>query len=162
MSLCITYPKPMPIYYKLWTNFSKISDNDNTMIFYQENTSEDVICKMVDIVWRPQYVNTLRPGQNGRHVADDISNAFSCMIIGLTWLKFHWSLFPRVQLLINQHWFRQWLGTCSVPSHYLNQWWLVYWCICPQWVKHRVYTTSRWKRMLYNSWGASPNGSIYT
>ena len=26
-------------------------------------------------------------------------------------LQFHWSLFPRVQLIISQHWFRQWLGT---------------------------------------------------
>ena len=33
---------------------------------------------------------------------------------------FHWSLFPRVQLAIFQHRFRQWLGTDQVTSHYLK------------------------------------------
>ena len=41
-------------------------------------------------------------------------------------LKFHWSLFLRVQLTIFQHWFRKWLGAAQVTSHYLNQWWLNY------------------------------------
>ena len=41
-------------------------------------------------------------------------------------LKFHWSLFPRVQLTIFQQWFRWWLGAVKATSHYLNQWWLVY------------------------------------
>ena len=36
-------------------------------------------------------------------------------------LKFHGSLFLRVQLTISQHWFRWWLGAWSAPSHYLNQ-----------------------------------------
>ena len=35
------------------------------------------------------------------------------------WLKFHWSLFPMVQLTI----LRQWLVAWSAPSHYLNQCW---------------------------------------
>ena len=26
---------------------------------------------------------------------------------------------------LGQHWFRKWLVTCSAPSHYLDQWWLV-------------------------------------
>ena len=39
------------------------------------------------------------------------------------WLEFHRSLFWQVQLTIGQLWFRQRLGTCSEPSHYLNQWW---------------------------------------
>ena len=44
-------------------------------------------------------------------------------------LRFHWSLFLRVQLTIIQHWFRKWLGAGQATSHYLNQWWLVYWRI---------------------------------
>ena len=44
-------------------------------------------------------------------------------------LRFHWSLFLRVQLTIVQHWFRLWLGAIQAPSHYLNRWWLVYWHI---------------------------------
>ena len=57
------------------------------------------------------------------------SNAFSWMKMFKFRLRFHWSLFPRVQLTIFQHWFRKWLGTDQATSHYLNQCWLVYWCI---------------------------------
>ena len=34
------------------------------------------------------------------------SNAFSWMKMCSLWLRFHWSLFPRVKLTIFQHWFR--------------------------------------------------------
>ena len=54
------------------------------------------------------------------------------------WLKCHWSLFLRVQFTIGQHWFMWWLGTRSVPSHHLNQWWpssMTHICISrPHWV----------------------------
>ena len=50
--------------------------------------------------------NTLRPGRNKRHFAYDVSNAFSWMKIFEFWWKFHWNLFPRVQLTIFQHGFR--------------------------------------------------------
>ena len=50
------------------------------------------------------------------------SNAFSWMKIYILRLRFHWSLLPRVQLTKFNHWSR-W------QNHYLNQWWLVYWCI---------------------------------
>ena len=71
-----------------------------------------------------------------------LSNAFSWMKMLEFRLRFHWSLFLRVQLTIFQHWFR-WLGAGQATSHYLNQWWLVYYIyivthICvtrPQWVK---------------------------
>ena len=43
--------------------------------------------------------------------------------------RFHLGLFLRVQLAIFQHWFRYWLGTNQATNHYLNQWWLDYWCI---------------------------------
>ena len=57
------------------------------------------------------------------------SNAFCWMKMYEFRLTFHWILFPRVQLTIFQHWFRQWLGAGQATSHYLNQWWLVYWDI---------------------------------
>ena len=57
------------------------------------------------------------------------SNAFSWMKIYKFKLRFHWSLFPRVQLTIFQHWFRWWLVAGQATSHYLNQWWLVCWRI---------------------------------
>ena len=57
-------------------------------------------------------------------------------------MRFHWSLFIRVQLTIFRHWFRWWLGTKQVTSHYLNQWWpslLMHTCITqPQWVNISV------------------------
>ena len=57
------------------------------------------------------------------------SNAFSWMKMYRFRLRFHWSLFPRAQLTIFQHWFRSWLGADQATSHYLNQWWSVYWRI---------------------------------
>ena len=58
-----------------------------------------------------------------------LSNAFSWTEMLEFRLRFHWILFLRVQLPIIQHLFRQWLGAGQVTSHYLNQWWLVYWRI---------------------------------
>ena len=48
------------------------------------------------------------------------SSAFSWMKTFEFWLRFHWSLFIRVQLTIFQYWFRQWLGADQATSHYLN------------------------------------------
>ena len=56
-----------------------------------------------------------------------LSNVFSWMKILEFRLRFHWSLFLNVQLAIIQHWFRKWLGADQATSHYLKQWWLVYW-----------------------------------
>ena len=55
-----------------------------------------------------------------------LSNAFSWMKKLEFRLKFQWSLFIRVQLIIFQHWFRWWLGAFQATIHYLNQWWLDY------------------------------------
>ena len=54
------------------------------------------------------------------------SNAFSWMKMHEFHLRFHWSLFLRLELTIFQHWFKKWLGADKVTSHYLNQWWLDY------------------------------------
>ena len=56
-----------------------------------------------------------------------LSNPFSWMKIFQFRIKFDWSLFLRFQLTIFQHWFRWWLGAGQATSHYLNQWWSVYW-----------------------------------
>ena len=50
------------------------------------------------------------------------SNAFSSMKIYKFQLRFHWSLFSRV-------WLNNFPALVQVTSHYLNQWWLVYWRI---------------------------------
>ena len=70
----------------------------------------------------------------GRDKMDGISQAtlsstFSWLKMSEFRLKFHWSLFLRVQLTIFQHCFRWWLGAVLATSYYLNQWWIVYWRI---------------------------------
>ena len=50
------------------------------------------------------------------------SIAFSWVKIVVFWWKFHWNLFPWIQLTIFQHWVRWWLGAGQATSHYLNRW----------------------------------------
>ena len=50
-------------------------------------------------------------------------NNLSSMKVFEFQLQFHWSLFPRVQFIISQHWFRQWLDTEQARNHYPNQCW---------------------------------------
>ena len=66
------------------------------------------------------YITWLRPKQSDHHT-NVIS--FSWTKIFLFWLKFHWSLFPSVQIKIIHNWFRKWLDAEQATSHYLYQWW---------------------------------------
>ena len=50
--------------------------------------------------------NTLRPRQNGHRFADDTFKRIFLNGNVRIWLRFHWSLFLRVQLTIFQHWLR--------------------------------------------------------
>ena len=52
----------------------------------------------------PYWFNTLRPRQDGLHFPDDIFK-WKLMKMFKFRLRFHWSLFPRVQLT-KFHWFR--------------------------------------------------------
>ena len=70
------------------------------------------------------------------------SDAFSWMKKFDFWLKFHWSLFLRVQLTITQHWFRWWLGAEKATSHYLKQGW-------PDSLTHICGTMGRWVLMTH-------------
>ena len=78
-----------------------------------------------------QTPKTIKLTHWGRHkmaavLQTTLSNAFSWMKMLEFRLRFHWSLFLRVQLTIIQHWIRWWLGADQATSHYLNQWWLDY------------------------------------
>ena len=101
-----------------------------------------------------------------------VPNAFSWMKIYEFRLKFHWNLFPGVQLTIFQHWFRWWLGADKATSHYLNQRWyslLTHICVTrPQWVKssgsidatghHKYYPTFfRYWLFVYSAPSHYPN-----
>ena len=55
------------------------------------------------------------------------SNAFSWIKIYEFWLMLHWILFLGLQFTISQHWFIYWPDADQSTSHYLNQWWSVYW-----------------------------------
>ena len=79
------------------------------------------------------------------------SNAFSVMKMFKFQLKFHWRLFPRVQLPKLQHWFRYWLGAVQATSHYLNQWW-------SRLVMHKCVTQSQWGK---NIWACFMGCSVY-
>ena len=91
--------------------------------------NENNVCKMAAILFRHHCVNTLRLRQMDAIFQTTFSNAFSWMKMYEFWLRFHWSLFPRVKITTFQHWFRQCLGADQATSHYLNQWWKVYWSI---------------------------------
>ena len=82
-------------------------------------------------------INTLKPWQMVAILQTTFSNTFSWMNRCGIRLKFRWSLFLRVQLIIFQYWYRKWLGAYQATGHYLNLCWLVYWrflCTRPQWV----------------------------
>ena len=86
-------------------------------------------------------------------------SAFSWIKMSSFLLKFHWSLFLTFQLTIFQHCFRYWLGAVQATSHYLNQWWLVYWRIYASldlnelkvwYLLHSLYTILILGNLLWN------------
>ena len=60
----------MPLADPMLTNFSDFF-YQNIIIFIQENALENDVWKMLVILFRPQWVNTLRPRRSRRHFADD-------------------------------------------------------------------------------------------
>ena len=64
-------------------------------------------------------------GQNkmANNLQTTFSNESSWMKMLELLFKCHCNLFPRVQLTIYQHLFRQWLGAEQATSYYLKQWW---------------------------------------
>ena len=64
-----------------------------------------------------QWVNTLRPEQNGSLSVHNIFKII-CFKMIFFWLKFPWDLLLLVQLTKVQHW--HWRGDSLLP---LNQWW---------------------------------------
>ena len=76
-------------------------------------------CRRILHIWSPKEITDI---SHSPHLAQDInsspldkmadisqtilSGAFSWMKSFVFWLKFHWSLFLKVQLTISQHWFR--------------------------------------------------------
>ena len=90
-------------------------------------------------------------GQNGHHFAADILSRISFNENVINFYSIFVShLFLRGQLTINQYLFRLWLGTCFVPSYYLNQCWpssLTH--ICG--TRGDELTNQGWMREIYTS-----------
>ena len=79
--------------------------------------------------YRQRGFNTLRPRQNGRHFADDI---FKCIFLNENvWIPIKISLkfVPKGQINNIPTLVQEWLGADQATSHYLNQWWFIYWRI---------------------------------
>ena len=77
--------------------------------YIEENSQQEGTFKqkfVVSTIPHTCWLNTLRPRRNEQHSADDIFKHISSMKMFEFRLQFHWSLFPRVQLTIFQHWFR--------------------------------------------------------
>ena len=97
--------------YHVWTRrgiWRSIFEH-NKVRLVEKIWSHKRLCRpSITLISSPKRVcfNTLRPRQNGRHFADDILKCIFCMKMYEFRLKFHWSLFLRVQLTILQHWLR--------------------------------------------------------
>ena len=122
----------------LGTNFSEI------LIEILTFSIKKMRLKVSSWKWRPFYLGR---DKMAAIFQTTLSNAFSCMKMLEFRLKFHWSLFLRVQLTIVHHWFRWWLGADQATSHYLNQWWLDYWRIYASLGLNELKTCSKWYSM---------------
>ena len=87
--------------------------------------------------------NTLRPRQNGRHFPDDI---FNCIFLNENIrisLAISLKFVPRRLIKNIPALVQIWLGDIQATSHYLKQWWLVYWShICvtrPKLIKRLLF-----------------------
>ena len=90
-----------------------------------------------------RYINTFRPIQhNGHHFARRISNPFSFAQCVVFWVKCHCNCSSKIQLTINQHWFRWWFGQAN--SHPLNPLRPSLCVTCYQWVDNS-HMCFRWK-----------------
>ena len=63
----------------------------------------------------------------------------------LFWFRFHWNLFPRVQLALSHDWFRLDNDLLSLWHHYLNQWW-------PSLMTHLGITGHQWVNWSVPVW----------
>ena len=98
------------IHYERLHNHNKAKHNKTVCIFlgiYCSPPVEIGVHPGASVHWMALPVlNSLRPRQMDAISQTPFSNAFSWMKMFEFRLKFHWNLFPRVQLTIFQHWFR--------------------------------------------------------
>ena len=81
-----------------------ISDGNVSNVQYFDSLWSCRLPFLCHTVWNLKRVNTLR--SMAAIFQTTFSNAFSWMKMHEFRLRFHWSLFPRVQFITFQHWFR--------------------------------------------------------
>ena len=99
-------------------------------------------------------VNSLRRGQNGHHFADDIFKYIFLNGNVLISLKISLKFVRKVPIDNNS------LFACQVTSHYLNQWWLIYWRIYASLGLNQLthHPPSNWQKVSIGSGnGLAPN-----
>ena len=62
-------------------------------------------------------------------MSPNFSRVWESHISWMKMLELRLKFVPKGRYAIFYHWFRQWLGADQATSHYLNQWWLIYWRI---------------------------------
>ena len=85
--------------------------------------SISIIVMLIPIKFLLKWLNKLRTQQHGWHFGDDIFKSIFPMKFMVFWYKFHRSLFPKIQLVIHNHWFRKWLAAEEATIQYLRQRW---------------------------------------
>ena len=89
-----------------WVNHRESGDLSRHRAYYDVtvmDAAEEVHWNQLKMSVAKICLNTLRPRQNGRHFPDDI---FKCIFVNKFRVRFHWNLFPMVQLTIFQYCFR--------------------------------------------------------
>ena len=85
--------------------------------------------RSLNVICRPTSMTALRPRQNGRHFADDV---FKCIFlnenVGIP-IIISLKIVPKGTINNIPSLVQIMACRLSAPSHYLNQWWLVYWRI---------------------------------
>ena len=97
-SLSVDFGKPF-----LWQRSAKQTSHDMDKYL---DPCITMGCDCSSMLYPNDRVNILRPWQMDAISQTTFSNVFSWMKMFEFRLKFHWSLFPRVQLTIFQQWFR--------------------------------------------------------
>ena len=92
--------------FSIWTPPPPLK-NKNKSNFIEENVTEIIICKLLSaILFRGHALTHWGRDKMEAISQTTYSNAFSWLRMYEFRLKFHWSLFPRIQLTIFHFWFR--------------------------------------------------------
>ena len=85
--------------YSIWPSDDGLAETITLSKHHRELLSQVEAAVSISVTPSP-------PAQNGHHIVDNIFKWIFFNKKVPIWLKFHWSLFLRVQLTITQHWFR--------------------------------------------------------